>query len=82
MNILMDNFYVKFVAFVCLIGCSSLQLQPTKTPWSYVAKAIEKLDDKGVRSCFINDLEALYQKHYGSEEFCLKLADLVVAYAG
>ena len=54
-------------------------MQHTKTPWRHVTNAIEKLDDEGVRSHFINDLEALYQKHYGSEEFCLKLADLVVA---
>jgi len=82
MDILMDNFYVKFVAFVCLIGCSSLQLQRTKTPWSYVSMAIEKLDDERVRSHFIKDFEALYQKHYGSKEFYVKLADLVVANAG
>ena len=93
----MDNFYVKFVAceftviliclfahtffyiVACLIGCSSLQ--HTKTPWSYVTKTIEKLEDEGVRSHFIKDLEVLYQRHYGSEDFCLKLADLVVANA-
>jgi hypothetical protein len=40
------------------------------------------LDDERVRSHFIKDFEALYQKHYGSEEFYLKLADLVVANAG
>ena len=35
-----------------------------------------------IRSCFINDLETLYQKYkYGSEEFILKLVDLVVGHA-
>jgi len=80
MNILTDNFYVKFIAFVCLIGCFSLQ--DTKTPWKHVTKAIEKLDNEGIRSQFIRDLEALYQKHkYGSEEFYLQLTDLVVGNA-
>jgi len=79
-NILTDIFYTKFVAFVCLIGCSSLQ--HSKTPWKHVNKAIEKLDNEEIRFCFIKDLEALYQKHkYGSVEFCFKLADLIVGNA-
>jgi hypothetical protein len=54
----------------------------SKTPWNHVSKAIEKLDKSGIRSHFIKDLEALYQKHKsGSEEFHLKLADLVVGHA-
>ncbi|KAN0105498.1 hypothetical protein V8E52_010978 [Russula decolorans] len=76
MDILIDNFNMKFVAFVCLIGCSSLK--DSKTPWKHVARAIEKLDNEEIRSHFIKELEALYQKHkFGSEEFCLELADLV-----
>ena len=44
--------------------------------------AIEKLNDEEIRFCFIKDLEAVYQKHkYGSEEFCLRLADLVMSNA-
>jgi len=58
MNILTDNFYVKFIAFVCLIGCFSLQ--DTKTPWKHVTKAIEKLDNEGIRSQFIRDLEEIW----------------------
>jgi hypothetical protein len=54
-------------------------LQHSKTPWKDVNKAIEKLDNEEKRVFFIKDLEALYQKHkYGSEEFCFKLADLIV----
>jgi len=80
MDFLTDYFYVKFVAFVCLIGCSSLQ--HSKTPWKHVTKAIKKLDNEEIRSHFIKDLEALYQKHkYGSEEFCLELADLLIGNA-
>jgi len=79
-DILMDNFYVKFVAFVCLIGCSSLQ--HSKKPWNHITIAIEKLNNEEIRSHFIKDLEALYQTHkYGSEMFYLKLADLIVNYA-
>jgi hypothetical protein len=37
------------------------------------------LDNEEIRSHFIEDLDALYQKHkYGSKELNLKLADLVV----
>ena len=69
-----------FFIVVCLIGCSSLQY--SKTPWKHVTKAIEKLDSEEIRVCFIKDLEAIYQKHkYGSEEFCSKLADLIVGNA-
>jgi hypothetical protein len=54
-------------------------LQHSKTPWNHVIKAIEKWDNKEIRSHFIKDLETLLQKHkYGSEKLCLKLADLVV----
>jgi len=77
MDILMDNFYVKFIAFVCLIGCFSLQ--HSKTPWNYVTMAIQKLNDEEIRSQFINKLEDLYQKHKSSpKELYVKLADLVV----
>ena len=63
---------------VCLIGC--LSLQQTKAPWNYVTKAIEMLDNEEIRSHFIKDLEALYHKYkYGSEEFYLKLTDLVIS---
>jgi len=80
MDIFIDYFYVKFVALVCLIGC--LSLQHSKTPWKHVTKAIEKLDNEEIRAHFIKDLEALYQKHkYDSEEFYLKLSDLVVGNA-
>ncbi|KAF8499045.1 hypothetical protein F5888DRAFT_1687193, partial [Russula emetica] len=80
MDILMDNFYVKFIAFVCLIGCFSLQY--SKTPWKQVTKAIKKLDNEGIRFHFLKDLEVLLQKHkHGSEEFCLKLTDLIVGKA-
>lgn len=73
----MDDFIVKFVASVCLIGCSSLQ--HSKTPWKYITKIIEKLDDKGIRSHFIKDMEALCQNHkYDSNEFYCKLTDLVI----
>jgi predicted membrane protein len=69
--------YILFYIVVCLIGCSSLK--DSKTPWKHVARAIEKLDNEEIRSHFIKELEALYQKHkFGSEEFCLELADLVV----
>jgi hypothetical protein len=65
---------------VCLIGCSSLQ--HSKTPWTHIPKAIEKLNNEEVRSSFTKDLETLYQKHkYGSEEFHLKLVDLMVGNA-
>jgi len=60
----------------CLIGCSSLQ--HSKTPWRHVTQKIEKLDNEEIRSHFIKDLEALYQKHKGSKELYLKLADLIV----
>ena len=61
---------------VCLIGCSSLQ--HSKTPWRHVTQEIEKLDNEEMRSHFIKEFEALYQKHKGSERIYLKLADLVV----
>ena len=65
---------------VCLIGCSSSQ--HSKQPWDHVDKAIKVLDDEETRSHFIKDFEAVYQKHkYGSEEFCLKLADVMVDHA-
>lgn len=65
------------ILVVCLIGCFSLQ--HSKTPWKHVTKAIEKLNNEGKRSLIIKDLDALYQKHsYGSDEFYLKLADLIV----
>jgi len=80
MDILTDNFYVKFVAFVCLIGCFSLQY--SKTPWKHVTEAIKKLNDEGIQSDFLKDLEVLLQKYkYSSEEFCLRFADLVVGKA-
>jgi hypothetical protein len=54
-------------------------VQHSKTPWKNVTKAIEKWDNEEIRSYFIKDLEVLLQKYKdGSEEFCLKLADLVV----
>jgi hypothetical protein len=54
-------------------------LQYSRTPWNHVTRAIEKLNNEEIRSHFIKDLEALYQKHKcGSKEFGLKLADLVV----
>ena len=69
-----------FYIVVCLIGCSSLQ--HSMTPWKYVNKAIEIFNNEERRFCFIKDLEALYQKHkYGSEEFCSKVADLIVGNA-
>jgi spore germination protein YaaH len=53
-------------------------LQHSKTPWKHVTEAIKKLDNKGIKS-YIKDLEALQQEYkYSSEEFCLKVADLVV----
>jgi len=80
MDIFIEIVYVKFITFVCLIGCSSLQ--HSKAPWEHVAKAIEMLNNEEMRSLFIDKLKALYQKHkYGSQEFCLKLADLVVDHA-
>jgi hypothetical protein len=40
------------------------------------------LHDEEIRSHFIEEFEALYQKHkYGSEEFRLKIADLIVNHA-
>jgi len=79
-NTLMDNFYIKFVAFVCLIGCSSLL--HSKMPWKHITTTIEKFNNEEIRSYFIKDLEALYQKHkYGSEMFYLKLTDLIISYA-
>ncbi len=68
--------YIFFYIVVCLIGCSSLQ--HSKFPWEHVTQKIEKLNNKEMRSHFIKDFEALYQKHKGSKEFYLKLADLVV----
>jgi hypothetical protein len=54
-------------------------LQYSKRPWRHVAKTIKILDNEEIRSHFIEDLQALCQKHkYDSEEFYLKLADLVV----
>ncbi|KAF8501423.1 hypothetical protein F5888DRAFT_1941069 [Russula emetica] len=71
---------ISLLAFVCLIGCFSLQY--SKTPWKHVTEAIKRLDNEGIRSHFLKDLEVLLQKHkYGSEEFCLKLADLIVGKA-
>ena len=66
---------------VYLIGCSTLQ--HSKTPWNYVDKTIKVLnDDEETRSHFIKDFETLYQKHkYDSEEFRLKLADVMVDHA-
>ena len=61
---------------VCLIGCSSLQ--HSRSPWKHVTQEIEKLDNEEIRSHFIKDFEALYQKHKGSKELYLKLADLIV----
>jgi len=79
-NILMDNFYIKFIAFVCLIGCSSLQ--HSKKPWNHITTAIEKFNIEEIKCHFIKDLDALCQKHkYGSEMFYLTLTDLVVSYA-
>jgi hypothetical protein len=64
---------------VCLIGCSALQ--HSKTPWEHVTKTTEVMDEE-IRFHFIKDFEALYQKHkHGSKEFCLKIADLIVAHA-
>ena len=72
MPICLYNFYI----VVCLIGYSSLQY--SKTPWNYVTKAIENLDDEKIRFQFIKEVEALYQKYkLSSEEFYVKLADLV-----
>jgi len=53
-------------------------LQHSKTPWRHVAQEIEKLNNEEIRSHFIKDFEALYQKHKGSNELYLKLADLIV----
>ena len=66
---------------VCLIGCSCTQ--HSKTPWKLVAKAIKVLNkNEERRSLFIKEFEALYQKHkYDSEEFGLKLADVIILYA-
>jgi hypothetical protein len=48
----------------------------------HIPKAIEELNNVEIRSSFTKDLETLYQKHkYGSEEFYLKLVDLVVGNA-
>ena len=48
-------------------------------PWKYVTKAIEKLDNEKIRFSFFKNLEDLFQKHTdNSEEFYLKLADLIV----
>ena len=48
----------------------------------HITKAIKQLNNKEIRSSFIKDLEALYQSHkYGSEEFYLKLVDLVISRA-
>jgi hypothetical protein len=47
----------------------------------HVSQEIQKLDNEEIRSHFSKDLEALYQKHKGSEELYLKLADLVVSTA-
>jgi hypothetical protein len=45
----------------------------------HVAKPIKILNNEEIRSHFIENLDALYQKHkYGSKEFYFKLADLVV----
>ncbi|KAF8497181.1 hypothetical protein F5888DRAFT_1701041 [Russula emetica] len=80
MDIFIDSFYVKFIAFVCLIGCFSLQY--SKTPWKHVTEAIKKLDNEEIRSHVLKDLEVLLQEHkHGSEKFCLKLADLIVGKA-
>ena len=65
---------------ICLIGCFSSQ--HSKQPWNHVGKAIKVLNDEEIRSHFIKDFEAVYQNHkYGSEEFCLKLADVMVDHA-
>jgi len=71
--------YTFFNIVVCLIGCSSLQ--HSRTPWKHVTQEIEKLDNEEIRSHFIKDFEALYQKHKGFKEVYLKLADLVVSTA-
>ena len=48
----------------------------------HIYKAIERLNNEEIRSSFIKDFETVYQKHkYGSEEFYLKLTDLVVGNA-
>ena len=45
----------------------------------HTTEIIEKLNNNEIRSYFIKDLEALYQNYkYGSEEFYLKLVDLVI----
>ena len=45
-----------------------------------VAKTIDKFNNEEIRFYFIKDLEALFQMHkYGSDKFCLKLTDLVMA---
>ena len=44
-----------------------------------MTKAIEKLDNEKIRFCFLKNLEDLFQKHTdNSEEFYLKLADLII----
>jgi hypothetical protein len=54
-------------------------LQHSKTPWKNVAKAINKLDNEGIWSSFIETLEALFQEDkHSSEEFYSKLADLII----
>ena len=97
MDIFINIFYVKFVAHkfqylkfifsytffyivVCLIGCFFLQY--SKLPWNYTIKAIEKLNNKDKRTYFINDLDALYQKHkYDSEKLYFEPTDLVIGHA-
>jgi len=80
MDTLIDNFYIKFVAFVCLIGCSSSL--HSKMPWKHITIAIEKFNNEEIRSYFIKDLNSLYKKHKcGSEMFYLKLTDLIMSYA-
>jgi len=68
-----------FNIVVCLIGCFSLQ--HSKIPWRHVTQEIVKLNNEKMRSHFIKDFEALYQKHKDSEGVYLKLADLVVSTA-
>ena len=44
-----------------------------------MTKAIEKLDNEKIRLYFLKNLEDLFQKHIdNSEEYYLKLADLIV----
>src|SRR5258707_12394702 len=75
------NLLTLFLCIVsCLIGCLTLH---SITPWNHVTKAIEELNNnEGKRLQFITDLESLHQKYkYGSKEFSLSLADLVVVNA-